>query len=131
MSKEVAILGVGMHPWGKWGRNFAEFGVHQDGLVHISELADSFVKDPSDVVKAGQMVTVRVKEVDIDRKRIALSMKREVPGTQGAHGAPPASSGKDKGGKGPKPGPQNYSASPAKTDDSSNPFAALKNLKLN
>ncbi len=111
---------------------FVDIGVHQDGLVHISELADTFVKDPSDVVKAGQMVTVRVKEVDIDRKRIALSMKREVPGTQGAHGAQPSST-KDKPGQGKhvKSGPQNYSAAPAKTDDSSNPFAALKNLKLN
>ncbi len=106
---------------------FVDIGVHQDGLVHISELSDSFVKDPHAVVKAGDVVSVRVKEVDIDRKRIALSMKREVSGTQGAHGAKPQSSGKDK----PKSGPQNYSAAPAKSDDSSNPFAALKNLKLN
>ena len=108
---------------------FVDIGVHQDGLVHISELADTFVKDPHDVVKAGDVVSVRVKEVDIDRKRIALSMKREVPGTQGAHGKPPPKSqGKDKPAKS---GPQNYSAGPAKSDDSSNPFAALKNLKLN
>ncbi len=111
---------------------FVDIGVHQDGLVHISELADTFVKDPSDVVKAGQVVSVRVKEVDIDRKRIALSMKREVPGTQGAHGAPPPKQqGKPQGKAPAKSGPQNYSAGPAKSDDSSNPFAALKNLKLN
>jgi len=111
---------------------FVDIGVHQDGLVHISELADTFVKDPSDVVKAGQVVSVRVKEVDIDRKRIALSMKREVSGTQGAHGAPPPKQqGKPQGKAPAKSGPQNYSAGPAKSDDSSNPFAALKNLKLN
>jgi protein Tex len=54
---------------------FVDIGVHQDGLVHISELADKFVKDPRDVVKAGDVVHVRVKEVDVQRKRIALSMK--------------------------------------------------------
>ena len=90
------------------------------------------MKDPHDVVKAGDVVSVRVKEVDADRKRIALSMKREVSGTQhntqGASGKPQQSSGKDKPGKS---GPQNYSAGPAKSSDDSNPFAALKNLKLN
>jgi len=54
---------------------FVDVGVHQDGLVHISELADRFVKDPHDVVKAGDVVKVRVKEVDVGRKRIALTMK--------------------------------------------------------
>jgi uncharacterized protein len=107
---------------------FVDIGVHQDGLVHISELADTFVKDPHTMVKAGDVVNVRVKEIDADRKRIALSMKREVSGTQGAHSKPAPSQGKDKSSK---PGPQNYSAAPAKTSDDSNPFAALKNLKLN
>ncbi len=55
---------------------FVDIGVHQDGLVHISHLADVFVKDPGDVVKTGEMVKVKVLEVDIPRKRIALSMKR-------------------------------------------------------
>jgi uncharacterized protein len=96
--------------------------------VHISELADTFVKDAHEIVKAGDVVSVRVKEVDADRKRIALSMKREVAGTQGAHGKPQQSGGKDKPAKG---GPQNYSAGPAKSSDDTNPFAALKNLKLN
>jgi uncharacterized protein len=54
---------------------FVDVGVHQDGLVHISELADHFVKDPRDVVKAGDVVKVRVKEVDVARKRIGLTMK--------------------------------------------------------
>lgn len=55
---------------------FVDIGVHQDGLVHISQLADRFVKDPNEVVKVRQQVTVRVLEVDIARKRISLSMKK-------------------------------------------------------
>jgi protein Tex len=54
---------------------FVDIGVHQDGLVHVSQLADRFVKDPRDVVKAGDIVKVRVVEVDLPRKRIALTMK--------------------------------------------------------
>ncbi len=54
---------------------FVDIGVHQDGLVHISCLADKFVEDPHTVVKAGQIVKVKVLEVDIQRKRIALTMK--------------------------------------------------------
>jgi uncharacterized protein len=54
---------------------FVDVGVHQDGLIHISQMADRFVKDPAEVVKVGQQVTVRVLEVDQQRKRIALSLK--------------------------------------------------------
>ncbi len=54
---------------------FVDIGVHQDGLVHVSELADRFVKDPREVVKAGDVVRVRVKDVDVERKRIALTMR--------------------------------------------------------
>jgi uncharacterized protein len=54
---------------------FVDVGVHQDGLVHISQLSDRFVKDPSEVVKVGDKVTVRVVEVDLVRKRIALTRK--------------------------------------------------------
>ena len=56
---------------------FVDIGVHQDGLVHISQIADRFVKDPNEIVKAGQRVTVRVLQVDADRKRISLSMKKD------------------------------------------------------
>ena len=55
---------------------FVDIGVHQDGLVHVSELAHKFVKDPAEVVKAGDRLKVRVLEVDLPRKRIALSIKR-------------------------------------------------------
>ena len=54
---------------------FVDIGVHQDGLVHVSQLADRFVKDPHEVVKAGDVVKVRVVEVDVARKRIALTMR--------------------------------------------------------
>ncbi|MEP6908432.1 MAG: Tex family protein, partial [Pseudoxanthomonas sp.] len=56
---------------------FVDIGVHQDGLVHISALSDTYVKDPRDVVKAGDIVKVRVLEVDIPRKRIALTRRLE------------------------------------------------------
>ena len=56
---------------------FVDIGVHQDGLVHISQLADRFIKDPNEIVKVGDRVTVRVIQVDADRKRISLSMKQE------------------------------------------------------
>ena len=54
---------------------FVDIGVHQDGLVHISQMADKFIKDPNEVVKLHQHVRVRVIEVDLRRKRIALSMR--------------------------------------------------------
>jgi len=55
---------------------FVDIGVHQDGLVHISELADRYVKDPAEIVKVHQRVSVTVLDVDIERKRIALSMRQ-------------------------------------------------------
>jgi len=55
---------------------FVDIGVHQDGLVHVSHLADRFVKDPHEIVKAGDVVRVRVTEVDVPRKRIGLSMRK-------------------------------------------------------
>jgi protein Tex len=67
---------------------FVDIGVHQDGLVHVSRLADRFVKDPHDVVKSGDIVRVKVLEVDLERKRIALTMRFE---RQAAAPAPRAS----------------------------------------
>ncbi len=57
---------------------FVDIGVHQDGLVHISHLSDTFIKDPRDAVRTGDLVTVRVVEVDVARQRISLSMKSTV-----------------------------------------------------
>jgi uncharacterized protein len=56
---------------------FVDIGVHQDGLIHVSQLADRFVKDPKEVVKVGQIVTVRVLEVNESLKRISLSMRSD------------------------------------------------------
>ncbi|WP_022977924.1 Tex family protein [Nevskia ramosa] len=73
---------------------FVDIGVHQDGLVHVSQLSDRFIKDPHEVVKAGQIVKVRVVDVDVKRGRIALSMKKDdgsaapVAGARGAERAP-------------------------------------------
>ena len=71
---------------------FVDIGVHQDGLVHVSELADRFVKDPREVVKVGDIVKVRVLDVDVARKRISLSMRTQGKGAdksaaRPAHGA--------------------------------------------
>ena len=60
---------------------FVDIGVHQDGLVHISQLSNTYIDDPNKVVKVHQHVTVTVTEVDVARKRIALSMKDNVPST--------------------------------------------------
>ena len=54
---------------------FVDIGVHQDGLVHISQLSDSFVKHPLDVVSVGDVVQVKVLSADADKKRISLTMK--------------------------------------------------------
>ncbi|WP_097462073.1 Tex family protein [Mangrovitalea sediminis] len=67
---------------------FVDIGVHQDGLVHISALSHTFVKDPRDVVKAGDIVKVKVLDVDVPRKRISLSMRMDdEPGSAKAGGA--------------------------------------------
>jgi uncharacterized protein len=72
---------------------FVDIGVHQDGLVHVSQLSDRFVKDPAEIVKVSQRVTVTVTEVDLPRKRIALSMKAAPqigPGASGIRTSPNA-----------------------------------------
>ena len=76
---------------------FVDIGVHQDGLVHISALSEKFIKDPREAVKAGDVVKVKVMEIDIPRKRVGLSMRMsDTPGEKidGARGARPGSSGR-------------------------------------
>ena len=76
---------------------FVDIGVHQDGLVHVSQLSDRFVKDPNEVVKVGDKLSVRVLEVDLVRKRIALSAKRGSEAqVGGASGARPAEQNRDR-----------------------------------
>lgn len=74
---------------------FVDVGVHQDGLVHISALSENFVKDPRTVVKAGDIVKVKVMEVDVHRKRIGMSMRlSDEPGQESANHKKPERSGK-------------------------------------
>jgi len=80
---------------------FVDVGVHQDGLVHISMMSDRFVKDPHAVVKSGDLVKVKVLEVDLARKRVALSMRLGEPSVRG-----PASGRPDPGAQGPREGPR-------------------------
>ena len=105
---------------------FVDVGVHQDGLVHVSQLADRFVKDPHEVVKAGDIVTVRVVEVDAARKRIGLTMRRDSSDARetardraAEHAAKPAQ----------KPKPQTMAAAPKETG--SNAFADALKGKFN
>jgi len=62
---------------------FVDIGVHQDGLVHISQISSRFIRHPSEVLKVGDVVTVWVLSVDLQKKRIALTMKQ--PKTEQAH----------------------------------------------
>jgi uncharacterized protein len=93
---------------------FVDIGVHQDGLVHISELSNRYVKDPGEIVKAGQIVKVRVLSADAKSKRIALSMKTEKTakpaGTTAAGSAPAAAPPAPH--KKPQPRPQPKAAAP-------------------
>jgi uncharacterized protein len=102
---------------------FVDIGVHQDGLVHVSELSDRFVKNPNEVVKVHQKVMVTVRDVDIERRRISLSMK----GNPSQTTKPPMDSGsetRNQKGKGKKPARKEVD----QNRFSNNPFVeALKN----
>ena len=94
---------------------FVDIGVHQDGLVHVSALSHTFVKDPRDAVKAGDIVKVKVMEVDLSRQRIGLSMRLDdEPGQSRAR---PAAGGGEprRDNRGPRPagGAPKPSAPPA------------------
>ena len=94
---------------------FVDVGVHQDGLVHISKLSDRFVKDPREVVKAGDVVKVKVVSVDLERRRIGLSMRLDErpEGGAGERGRP-AGERKGAGGRGRgRPKPRRQSERPA------------------
>ena len=95
---------------------FVDIGVHQDGLEHVSQLADRFVKDPHEVVKAGDVVKVRVVEVDAKRKRIALSMRKD----DGAQ--PPAPRGENRSNPAPRGGNERRTSAPKQ--DSQGAFGA-------
>jgi uncharacterized protein len=89
---------------------FVDIGVHQDGLVHVSALSKNFVKDPREIVKPGDVVRVKVMEVDVPRKRISLSMRLDdEPGAKQA-GAPNSGERRDARPKGPMKTPEKPSA---------------------
>ena len=120
---------------------FVDVGVHQDGLVHISQLSDRFVKDPHDVVSVGDKVKVRVLDVDVERKRISLSAKSERGGGQqgrgrrdGQGGGRPRRGGRDNHGR--RDGrarrdqrPPRKEQMPQQQKFSNNPFADLLKKK--
>lgn len=108
---------------------FVDVGVHQDGLVHVSQLADRFVKDPSEVVKVGHRLNVRVLDVDLARRRISLSAKKNgavgggTRGRQASGGEGPRASGTDA--NQPRSGKRGAEQKPqrAKSSFGNNPFA--------
>ena len=111
---------------------FVDIGVHQDGLVHISALSEKFVKDPHEAVKTGDVVKVKVMEVDIPRSRIALSMRmgdtpgEKIEGPRGGH----SHGGQSRGGSRPQPSaPRNEPKPAAANGAMAALFANAKQLK--
>jgi uncharacterized protein len=107
---------------------FVDIGVHQDGLVHISQLADHFVKDPREVVSPGDKVQVRVVEVNLEKNQIALSMKKE-GNSSGASAQRPAGFTGAPGSGGPRRGAP--PPPPKMQELRNNAFAGLAGLKKN
>ena len=108
---------------------FVDIGVHQDGLVHISMLSQQFVKDPRDVVKAGDIVKVKVLEVDIPRQRISLTMRMDdkpQPASERTAGERPRGRNNAPRGNGNGNGKPGQGSS---TGTFANLFANAKNLK--
>lgn len=104
---------------------FVDIGVHQDGLLHISELADKFVKDPRDVVSPGDRVMVRVLEVDAARSRISLSMRSGKPEAKPAPQRQAAPQQRNH----PRREQPQHPPKPPRPQFTNNPFAALAALK--
>ncbi|MDL2284193.1 RNA-binding transcriptional accessory protein [Oxalobacter sp. OttesenSCG-928-P03] len=102
---------------------FVDIGVHQDGLVHISAMSDRFVRDPHQVVSAGQIVKVKVMEVDMKRNRISLSMRLTDSSASTAEPAPEKSG---KAGKGKPRKPEEKKHSPASGTAMADAFSRLK-----
>ncbi|WP_119978795.1 Tex family protein [Shewanella algidipiscicola] len=92
---------------------FVDVGVHQDGLVHISSLTDKFVSDPHTVVKAGDVVKVKVMDVDVERKRISLSMRLDEKTADKAPSPRPSHTKAHKGGQGKSPQKSQHKSSQA------------------
>ncbi len=116
---------------------FVDIGVHQDALIHISQLSDNFIKDPREVVKPGQKVEIRVLEVNLEKRQIAATMKSESGASAGARTGHPSAMNQNRGGShqgnsgsGNSRG-NGSGARPSKPETfSDNPFAKLKGLKI-
>jgi len=110
---------------------FVDLGVHQDGLVHISKLADHFVKDPRDVVKVGDRLKVRVLDVDLQRKRISLSARSEERPAPGPRRDPGQRKESGRRSNGPRPPRQQHQPRPDKGSRQfgNNPFTELLKKK--
>ena len=106
---------------------FVDIGVHQDGLVHISALSDRYVKDPREVVKAGDIVKVKVLEVDVARKRIALTRRMDDPVGE----ARPDERGPRRDDRNSRPAPKAMQAAQQKAPFNSAMADALKGLRRN
>jgi uncharacterized protein len=114
---------------------FVDIGVHQDGLVHVSELSDKFVADPGKVVAPGQVVQVRVLGVDMEQKRIALSMKKNVGRIEGPGDGQRGDGKGGQGGRGNRPGAKQPAKPKATVDQLLQKFAGAapqrqNNIKL-
>ncbi len=117
---------------------FVDLGVHQDGLVHVSQMSHKFVEDAREVVKTGQIVKVKVMEVDVERKRISLTMKldaaparRDGPRDNRFEGASRGNNyggGNNRGGRDSYAQPQR-SNQPAQPNAMASAFAKLQGLK--
>mgnify|MGYP001305681292 CR=1 FL=1 len=104
---------------------FVDVGVHQDGLVHVSQLADRFVSDPLEVVRPGQKIRVRVMDVDLERRRISLSARSDAEAPeQRNHSKGPARQDKRPKGNNRNKGGGGQSRKPQR-EFKNNPFAAL------
>ena len=112
---------------------FIDLGVHQDGLVHVSQLAHKFVNDAREVVKTGDIVKVKVMEVDVARKRIGLSMKLgDAPGRSGREGGAPRDNRFEPARSGPRAGGRPASTGPSSAQPASamaSAFARLQGMK--
>jgi uncharacterized protein len=107
---------------------FVDVGVHQDGLVHVSQLSDRFVRDPAEVVRPGDRIKVRVLEVDLTRKRISLTAKsgNATGNVGGASGRPQQpQQGQGQGGRDRRGGPQQQPKAPPQGQFNNNAFARL------
>jgi len=111
---------------------FVDIGVHQDGLVHVSALANKYVKDPHEVVKPGQIVKVKVMDVDVKRQRISLTMRLDdTPGTSSRSGGAPVEANADAVGDPRDRRPTDSKRAPGREQQPGNVFAiALERAKL-